>query len=143
MAEGAKIVLVESGISKRASLKSPFAPLRLQSWDVTSPDRAPKQFFEQFQQPAMPNTPSAKKDLRQSQKRRAQNRSKRSTLRTVVKKCRDAATGGDSQIAAEAFRQATKHLDQAAAKHLIHKKAAARTKSRLSKMLRVQAGSDS
>lgn len=86
----------------------------------------------------MPNTSNAKKALRQNQKRRLQNRSQRSALRTVVKKCRDAAEGGDAEVAAEAFRAAARQLDQAAAKHLIHKNAAARTKSRLSKRLRAQ-----
>ena len=84
----------------------------------------------------MPNTANAKKALRQNQKRRLRNRSQRSALRTVVKKCRETVTGEDSSLAAEAFRTAAKQLDQAAAKRLIHKNAAARTKSRLSKLLR-------
>ena len=90
----------------------------------------------------MPNTSSAKKALRQNHKRRLHNRSQRSTLRSTVKKCREAAASGDSQVAAEAFRLATRELDQAAAKHLIHKNAAARTKSRLSKLLRASAGAE-
>jgi small subunit ribosomal protein S20 len=89
----------------------------------------------------MPNTSNAKKALRQNHKRRLQNRAQRSALRTVVKKCREAAVSGDSALAADAFRTAAKQLDQAAAKHLIHKNAAARTKSRLSRLLRSQSGS--
>ncbi|MBX3442717.1 MAG: 30S ribosomal protein S20 [Planctomyces sp.] len=81
----------------------------------------------------MPNTSSAKKALRQNTKRRLQNRSQRSALRTVVKKARSAAAEG-AEDAVEALRQATKKLDQAAAKHLIHKNTAARTKSRLAKL---------
>lgn len=84
----------------------------------------------------MPNTESAKKALRQSKKRRSHNRSITSTLRTAVKKVRAAAASGDQSGAAEALKTATKKLDQAAAKHLIHKNAAARTKSRLSKLLK-------
>ena len=81
----------------------------------------------------MPNTTSAKKALRQNAKRRLQNRSQRSALRTAVKKARLAVTAGGEE-ATEALRLATKRLDQAAAKNLIHKNTAARTKSRLSKL---------
>lgn len=84
----------------------------------------------------MPNTTSAKKALRQNQVRRLQNRSQRSALRTVIKKCRLAATSGDPKTADEALRLAVKRLDQAAAKHLIHANTAARTKSRLSKLVK-------
>lgn len=83
----------------------------------------------------MPNTPTAKKALRQNEKHRLLNRSQRSALRTAIKKVRVAAAGTDAAAAEEAFRQVTKKLDQAAAKHLIHKNAAARTKSRLAKLV--------
>ena len=82
----------------------------------------------------MPNSAAAKKALRQSQKRRLHNRTQRSSLRTVLKKARVAAAGDDAEASENAFRQAVKKLDQAAAKGLIHKNAAARTKSRLSKI---------
>ena len=83
----------------------------------------------------MPNTKNAKKDLRQNRTRRLRNRSSRTSLRTVIKNARIAATGDDQEAAQSAFRLAVKRLDQAAAKHLIHKNKAARTKSRLSKLL--------
>lgn len=83
----------------------------------------------------MPNTRSAKKSLRQNEKRRLRNRAQRSTLRTLIKKCRLAAEGGDPQEAQETFRRTIKRLDQAAAKRLIHPNKAARTKSRLAKLL--------
>ncbi|MBL4885381.1 MAG: 30S ribosomal protein S20 [Planctomycetaceae bacterium] len=83
----------------------------------------------------MPNTANAKKALRQSVKRRLLNRSNRSSLRTALKKVRVAAAGEDKEVAETAFRYAVKRLDQAAAKNLIHRNAAARTKSRLSKLL--------
>ncbi len=82
----------------------------------------------------MPNTPSAKKALRQSEKRRLVNRAGRSALRTAVKKARAAAESGDVAAAGEALRLASKKLDQAAAKNLIHKNVASRTKSRLAKL---------
>ena len=83
----------------------------------------------------MPNTKNAKKDLRQNRTRRLRNRSHRSSLRTVLKNARIAAVEDDPEAAQAAFRLAVKRLDQAAAKHLIHKNKAARTKSRLSKLL--------
>ena len=81
----------------------------------------------------MPNTASAKKEQRKTAKRRLANRSQRSALRTAVKKARSAAEAGAAD-AADALKLATKKLDQAAAKNLIHKNTAARTKSRLAKL---------
>jgi len=86
----------------------------------------------------MPNSTSAKKALRQNQARRLRNRSQRSALRTVIRKCRQAAEGNDLEAADAAYRLAAKRLDQAAAKRLIHPNAAARTKSRLCKLLKAQ-----
>jgi small subunit ribosomal protein S20 len=83
----------------------------------------------------MPNLRAAKKALRQNQKRRLRNRAQRSALRTVLKKCRLAAASEDFDAASAAFRLAVKRLDQAAAKGLIHKNKASRTKSRLSKLI--------
>ncbi|MEM9700993.1 MAG: 30S ribosomal protein S20 [Planctomycetota bacterium] len=82
----------------------------------------------------MPNSPSAKKALRKSQKRRLVNRSKRSALRTDLKKARVSIeeTPGD---AAEAVKTAMRHLDISAGRGLIHKNKAARLKSRLAKKL--------
>ena len=79
----------------------------------------------------MPNTPNAKKALRKSLKRRDRNRMRRSALRTYVKRCREAIAAGDQEKAQAEFQLVTKKIDQAASKKLIHKNAAARTKSRL------------
>jgi len=83
----------------------------------------------------MPNSLSAKKSLRQNQKRRLRNRSARSSLRSVLKKFREVAAGDDAEAAQAAFRLAVQRLDKAASKGLIHKNTAARTKSRLSKRM--------
>ena len=83
----------------------------------------------------MPNSANARKALRKSQVRRLRNRSRRSALRTTLKKFRALAEVGEDKDAIEtAFRSAVKKLDQAAAKGLIHRNKAARTKSRLSKL---------
>jgi small subunit ribosomal protein S20 len=79
----------------------------------------------------MPQTKSAKKRLRQSLQRRAANRAGRSKLKTLVKKVRAAVAAGNAEAIQTALRVAQKNLDQAAAKGLIHRNAAARIKSRL------------
>ncbi|WP_339729344.1 30S ribosomal protein S20 [uncultured Gimesia sp.] len=81
----------------------------------------------------MPNSKSAKTALRKSEVRRLRNRSTRSELRNTIKTARVAITGEDAQAAAKALQAAAKKIDQAASKGIIHKKAAARTKSRLAK----------
>lgn len=84
----------------------------------------------------MPNSASAKKRLRQSQDRRLHNRSIRSSVRTSIRKVRFAIESGDVEASTAAFQVATKKLDQAAAKNVLHANAAARTKSRLSKAIK-------
>jgi small subunit ribosomal protein S20 len=83
----------------------------------------------------MPNSVSAKKALRKNLTRRARNKAQRSTLRSAIKKLRETAAGADAAATQEAFKFVVKKLDQAAAKGLIHKNTAARTKSRLSKRM--------
>lgn len=83
----------------------------------------------------MPNSASAKKSMRKAATRRERNRTQRSSLRTTLKKFRETAAGTDKDAAANAFKLVAKALDQAAAKNLIHANKAARTKSRLSKLL--------
>ena len=87
----------------------------------------------------MPNTLSAKKRLRQNDKLRLTNRSKRSTLRTQLRKVREAVAAGDKEKAQAELTLAQKKLDQARAKNLMHKNAVARTKSRLVKLVKTVA----
>jgi small subunit ribosomal protein S20 len=84
----------------------------------------------------MPNTSTAKKRLRQNDKRRVRNRSHRSALRSQIRKVRAAVQAGKLDEAAAEFRVATKRLDQAAARKLIHDNTASRLKSRLSAMIK-------
>jgi small subunit ribosomal protein S20 len=78
----------------------------------------------------MPNTRSAKKRLRQDEKKRIRNQAAKTRIKTETKK---ALTGGDIATALSA-------IDRAAAKGIIHKNTAARKKSRLvSKMNAAQA----
>ncbi len=84
----------------------------------------------------MPNNASAKKRMRQEQKRRLHNRSVKSIVKTQVTKARQAiSTDVDVPIAEEAVRAAVSELDRAAKKGVIHRNNAARRKSRLMKQL--------
>ena len=84
----------------------------------------------------MPNTASAKKRLRQNEKLRIRNRATKSNMRSQLKSFREAVASGDSEKAQAEFKLAQKKLDRAANKNLIHKNAAARTKSRLVKLMK-------
>lgn len=79
----------------------------------------------------MANSAQARKRVRQAEKRRQQNASQRSTLRTFVKKVLKAIRGGDKEAATQAYKEAVPQIDSAAHKGLIHANKAARHKSRL------------
>jgi len=81
------------------------------------------------------NTASAKKRIRQNAKRRIRNRIYSSQARTYVKRARIALETNDAETAIDAVRQAVSKLDRAASKGVIHRKNAARRKSRLMKRL--------
>ena len=83
----------------------------------------------------MPNIKSAIKRVKTNEKRRALNASQKSALRSVVKSADQAISGTDVEAAKAALIAATKKLDKAATKGLIHKNAASRKKSRLAKRL--------
>ncbi|RUO26380.1 30S ribosomal protein S20 [Aliidiomarina minuta] len=78
----------------------------------------------------MANIKSAKKRAVQSEKRRRQNASRRSMMRTYMKKVNAAITAGDQAKASTAFAELQPIMDRSAAKGLIHKNKAARHKSR-------------
>lgn len=78
----------------------------------------------------MANIKSAQKRNRQNIKLRAQNRTWIGGSRTAIKKARKLIETGDAG-AAEAVAEATRLLDKAASKGVIHKNNAARRKSRL------------
>lgn len=86
----------------------------------------------------LPNTKSAAKRLRQSERRRAANKAKLSRLKTAIKRVRFATT---PEPAAEAFRHAARLLDRAVSQGLVHRNTAARSKSRLAAHVRRLGGS--
>ena len=76
----------------------------------------------------MPNIKSAKKRVKVIATKTAQNKALKSALKTYIKKAYIAVdTNADDK--AEAVRLATKKIDQAVAKGLLHKNTAARKKS--------------
>jgi small subunit ribosomal protein S20 len=80
----------------------------------------------------MPNHKSAEKRVRQNEKRRDNNRSNRSRLRTSIKKLRAALAGSGSMEEAATLLPATiSTIDKAVQKGVLHRNAAARYKSRL------------
>ncbi len=79
----------------------------------------------------MANSKSAKKRAVQSEKRRQHNASRRSMMRTYLKKVIAAIAAGDKEAATKEFAVAAPILDRYASKGLIHKNKAARAKSRL------------
>lgn len=83
----------------------------------------------------MPNIKSAIKRVKQTEKRRLQNASQKSALRTAVKAVEGALNSENAVNAKDALVLAIKKLDKAAAKGLIHKNTANRKKSRLVKRL--------
>lgn len=74
---------------------------------------------------------SAMKRARQSIKRNLRNRSVVSSLKTIIKKVESAITAGIREDAQKALLQATKALDMAASKGVIHRNTASRKISRL------------
>jgi len=83
----------------------------------------------------MANTTSAKKATRKIERRTAVNRSRRSRVRTYVKKLEEALKAGDKVAATEAFKDAEPELMRAAQKGVLHKNTASRKVSRLAKAI--------
>lgn len=79
----------------------------------------------------MPNHKSAKKRVRQNEKRRVNNRSHRTRLRTAIKKMRVALTAGDADTTQTLLPTTVSMIDKAIQKGVLHRNAAARYKSRL------------
>lgn len=83
----------------------------------------------------MANHKSAIKRIRQNEKRRLHNRTYRNRARTLVKKARTAIESGDLQEARAATQIAVRDLDKLASRGVVHKRNAARRKSRLMRQL--------
>ncbi len=87
----------------------------------------------------MPNIKSAKKRVVLAEKARQRNVAARSAMRTYVKNVIKVVATGDKEAAKVAFVKAESVLDRTAGKGLIHKNKAARTKSKLSALVKAMA----
>jgi small subunit ribosomal protein S20 len=79
----------------------------------------------------MANTVSAKKMTRKIAKRTAINRSRRSRMRTFIRKVEEAIASGDAANALSALRSAEPEIMRASQKGIVHKNTASRKVSRL------------
>ena len=84
----------------------------------------------------MANTASARKRIRQTERRTERNHARKSRMRTFVKKVEAAIAGGDKDQAAAAFKAAQPEMQRAAGKGVIHKNTVSRKLSRLSKRIK-------
>ncbi len=84
----------------------------------------------------MANSTQARKRARQAEEHRQQNASRRSAMRTHVKKVVKSVAAGDREAAEAAYKAAVPMLDSTAGKGLIHRNKAARLKSRLNARLK-------
>jgi small subunit ribosomal protein S20 len=80
----------------------------------------------------VPNIKSAIKRVELGKARMIKNAAAKSTLRTTIRRFEESIST-DSETAALALKKATRALDKASSKGLIHKNLAARKKSRLTK----------
>ena len=83
----------------------------------------------------MAHSLSARKRVRQNAKQNRLNRARKSRVKTQIKHFESAVSAGDVEAAGEKYRLAAQLLDKTAASSTMHKKTAARKKSRLAKKL--------
>jgi small subunit ribosomal protein S20 len=81
------------------------------------------------------NIKSAEKRARIAEKARLRNKAYKSAMKTRIKNFEKLAVDGDLEKAEVALKDASSYLDKLASKGIIHKNAAARKKSRLSKRI--------
>ncbi|MBX9760700.1 MAG: 30S ribosomal protein S20 [Beijerinckiaceae bacterium] len=87
----------------------------------------------------MANTSSAKKAVRKIARRTAVNRSRRSKMRTFVRKIEDAIASGDAAAAQAALASAEPIMMRAAQQGVVHKNTASRSVSRLTRRVKALA----
>ena len=79
----------------------------------------------------MANSPSARKRIRQIERRTAVNKARRSRIRTFLRKVEEAIAKGDATVAAEALKNAQPEIMRGVSKGVLHKNTASRKVSRL------------
>ena len=81
----------------------------------------------------MANIKSQIKRNRQNERRRLRNKAVRTRLKTEARKVEEAAVAGNAEAADEELRTAARSLDKAASAGAIHRRTAARRKSKLAR----------
>jgi small subunit ribosomal protein S20 len=84
----------------------------------------------------MANIASARKRARQAEKRRAHNMSLRTAVRSAIKNVKKAVAAGDKSAAERVMQESQGVIDRIAAKGVLHRNAANRNKSRLSRAIK-------
>jgi small subunit ribosomal protein S20 len=84
----------------------------------------------------MANTTSAKKATRKIAARTEVNKSRRSRMRTFIRKVEEAITAGDHKVAVEALKAAQPEIARAGQKGIVHANLAARKVSRLNSRIK-------
>ena len=87
----------------------------------------------------MANTPSAKKRVRQIERRTEVNKARRSRIRTFLRKVEEAIAGGDQDAAKAALQAAQPEIMRGVTKGVIHKNTASRKVSRLAGRVKAMA----
>lgn len=80
----------------------------------------------------MANSPQSKKRARQAQRRTIVNKTRRTRIRTYLRKVEEAIAGGDQAVAAAALKEAQPEIMRGVSKGILHKNTASRKMSRLS-----------
>ncbi len=78
----------------------------------------------------MANSPSARKRIRQTERRTEVNKARKSRIRTFIRKVEEAIAGGDQAVAADALKAAQPEIMRGATKGVFHKNMASRKVSR-------------
>lgn len=81
----------------------------------------------------MAHSVSAKKRIRQNERRQEVNKARKTRVKTEVRKVREAVHDGDVEGAQTKLKEASRVIDQIASKGTLHKNKASRLKSRLAK----------
>ena len=81
----------------------------------------------------MPIIKSAKKRVKVTEKKTAQNRKWKDKLKNSIKDLENLIEAGDNEAAAEQLKETKRVIDKAVSRNILHKNNAARKKSRLTK----------
>lgn len=84
----------------------------------------------------MANSPQARKRVRQAARRTEINQSRKSRVRTYIRKVEEAISSGDADAAKSALRDAQPEIMRGAVKGVVHKRTASRKVSRLAQRVK-------